>query len=316
MANKLKLGENSMKKIIIFGGSGFIGQNLAKVLLEQGYEVHIVSRNKPLNCQGIFTQWDAQTLGSWVGLLESAEAIVNLVGRSVDCIKTAENIDEILRSRVDSTLLIGKALKEVKKKPKTWVQMSTAHRYGDALDVTCTESSSFGYGLAPYVGKMWEKAYLEVVPKEMKQVIVRTSFVLGKEGGALQRMASLASWGLGGTLGHGKQGISWIHEDDMSRLLLEAIEKERMQGVYLTTAPNPVSNEVFMKKLRDALGVSIGLPAFAWMVKIGAPLLMNTDPELALYGRYCRSERLKEEGFEFSYATLDEAFEDIFKEKR
>lgn len=304
-----------MKKIIIFGGSGFIGQNLAKLLLEQGYEVHIVSRNKPLNCQGVFTQWDAQTVGSWVGLLEGAEAIVNLVGRSVDCIKTAETMDEILRSRVDSVLLIGKALDEVKIKPKTWVQMSTAHRYGDALDITCTESSSFGYGLAPYVGKMWERAYEEVVPKEMKQVIVRTSFVLGKEGGALARMAWLSSWGLGGTLGHGRQGISWIHEDDMSALLLRAIENEAMQGVYLTTAPNPLSNKEFMKNLREALGVSIGLPAFAWMVKIGAPLLMNTDPELALYGRYCRSERLEEEGFEFAFSTLDEAFEDIFKEK-
>ena len=302
-----------MKKIIIFGGSGFIGQNLAKMLLEQGYEVHIVSRNKPNNCQGSFTSWDAKKLGEWKALLEGAEAIVNLVGRTVDCIKTAETMDEILRSRVDSVLLIGKALETVKVKPKTWVQMSTAHRYGDALDVTCTESSSFGYGLAPYVGKMWERAYEEVVPKEMKQVIVRTSFVLGKEGGALQRMAGLASWGLGGTLGHGKQGISWIHEDDMSALLLRAIENEAMQGVYLTTAPNPVSNKEFMQKLRGALGVSIGLPAFSWMVKIGAPLLMNTDPELALYGRYCVSERLEEEEFEFAYPTLDEAFDDIFK---
>ena len=305
-----------MKKIIIFGGSGFIGQNLARMLVVHDYEVHIVSRNKPKDCVGLFTQWDAQTLGSWTELLEDAKAIVNLVGRSVDCIKTAENIDEILRSRVDSTLLIGEALKSVKVQPKTWVQMSTAHRYGDALDVTCTESSSFGYGMAPYVGKMWERAYAEVVPKEMKQVIVRTSFVLGKDGGALQRMATLTSWGLGGTLGHGKQGISWIHEDDMSALLLRAIENDNMQGVYITSAPNPVSNAKFMKKLRASLNVKIGLPAFAWMVKIGAPLLMNTDPELALYGRYCVSERLEEEGFEFAYQTLDEAFEDIFEEKK
>ena len=301
-----------MKKIIIFGGSGFIGQNLAKRLETSKYEVHIVSRNKPKNCFGQFTQWDASTLGSWVDLLENSEAIVNLVGRSVDCIKTAENIDEILRSRVDSTLLVGQALKRIKNKPKTWVQMSTAHRYGDSLNTICTESSSFGYGLAPYVGKMWERAYLEVVPKNMKQVIVRTSFVLGKEGGALQRMASLTSLALGGTLGHGKQGISWIHEDDMSQLLIQAIENNTMSGAYIASAPNPVSNAFFMKRLRIALNMKIGLPAFSWMVKLGAPIFMNTDPELALYGRYCISERLQEEGFDFSYPTLEEAFDDIF----
>ena len=111
-----------MKKIIIFGGSGFIGQNLARTLLSLDYEVHIVSRNKPKDCVGLFTQLDAQTLGDWTALLEESEAIVNLVGRSVDCIKTAENIDDILRSHVESTLLIGKALKEDKNKPSSIIE--------------------------------------------------------------------------------------------------------------------------------------------------------------------------------------------------
>jgi uncharacterized protein (TIGR01777 family) len=302
-----------MKKVIIFGGSGFLGLNLAKALLEREYEVHVVSRNKPKeNGAWKFTVWDAQSLGEWCELLEGAEAIVNLVGRSVDCIKTPENIDEILRSRVDSVLLIGQALKSVKIQPKTWIQMSTAHRYGDAVDIVCNEESSFGYGLAPYVGEKWEEAYLESVPKEMRQVIVRTSFVLGKRGGALARMASLAKFGLGGTLGHGRQGISWIHEEDMNKLLIETIENERMHGAYIATAPNPVSNKVFMKKLRQSIKMPIGLPAFSWMVKLAAPLVMKTDAELALYGRYCVSKRLEEEGFEFIYPTVDDAFSNIY----
>lgn len=304
-----------MKKVIIFGGSGFIGQHLAQTLLKLEYEVHVVSRTlSEDNTGGLWHVWDAKTLGTWVELLEGAEAIVNLIGRSVDCIKTPENIDEILRSRVESTLLIGKALKQVALQPKTWIQMSTAHRYGDPLDAICTEDSSFGYGMAPYVGKMWERAYHEMIPQEMRGVVVRTSFVLGKEGGALQRMASLTRWGLGGKIGHGKQGISWIHQEDMSRLIVEAIENTTMHGAYIATAPNPVSNEVFMRKLREVLGMKIGLPAFAWMVKIGA-VFMKTDAELALYGRYCISQRLEESGFRFKYITLDEALKDIFTSK-
>jgi len=113
----------------------------------------------------------------------------------------------------------------------------------------------------------------------------------------------------------GKQGISWLHEADMNRLFIRAITDENMTGVYIATAPNPVSNAEFMRQLRKALGVPIGLPALAWMVKIGAPLLLKTDPELALYGRYCISSRLEEDGFEFKYPTIDVALQDIYSNK-
>ena len=302
-----------MKKIIIFGGSGFLGINLAKALLKKKYEVVIVSRNRPKE-QGAwkFVVWDAQTLGDWVQTIDHAEAFVNLVGRTVDCIKTAENCDAILRSRVDATKLIGQALKTLETEPKTWVQMSTAHRYGDSKEVTCDESSTFGYGLAPFVGEKWEEAYEQSVLSNIRQVIVRTSFVLGMSGGALKTMAQLTMFGLGGKVGDGEQGISWIHEEDMNRIFIDAIENEKRVGAYIATAPSPVSNEVYMKALRKALGVKIGLPAYAWMVKLGAMLIMRTDPDLVLAGRYCVPKRLEDEGFEFLYPRIDEAFEDLF----
>jgi len=305
-----------MKKIIIFGGSGFLGVNLAKALLKKEYEVVIVSRNRPKE-QGAwkFVAWDAQHLGDWVKDIDDAEAFVNLVGRTVDCVKTAENCDAILRSRVDATKLIGKALKELKVAPKTWVQMSTAHRYGDSAEVTCDESSSFGYGLAPYVGAKWEEAYAQSVLPNIRQVIVRTSFVLGRLGGALKTMALLAKLGLGGKAGHGQQGISWIHEEDMNRIFIDAIENGQRNGPYIASAPKPVSNDVYMRALRKALNVPFGLPAFAWMVKLGAALIMRTDPDLVLAGRYCVPTRLQHEGFEFLYSTIDEAFDDLFKKE-
>jgi len=299
---------NPTKKIVITGGSGFLGLNLARALLLDSYDVCVVSRSLPKETGGWkHVCWDGQTLGDWVNELEDADAIVNLAGRTVDCIKSPENCDAILRSRVLTTQLIGKAIREVKTPPGVWIQMSTAHIYGDSLDVMCSEESPFGYGLAPVVGQAWEKTFHESVLPKMRKVIYRTSFVLGRNGGAMTRLSLIAKMGLGGTSGHGKQGISWLHEEDMNRLFVRAIENDSMEGIYVATAPNPVSNEVFMRELRKAVGMPIGLPAFSWMAKIGAPLLFNTDPELVLCGRYCVSKRLAEEGFEFNFPDVERA---------
>ena len=165
--------------------------------------------------------------------------------------------------------------------------------------------------MAPMVGKAWEKAYLESVPKGMRQVILRTSFVLGKSGGAFPKMKMLARLGLGGRVGHGLQGISWIHEEDMNRLMARAISDETMQGVYVATSPNPVSQARFMRTLRRAIRMPIGFPVSEWMVRFGAHYILRTDPELVLFGRYCVSRRLKEEGFEFQFPDLSSAIKDL-----
>jgi uncharacterized protein (TIGR01777 family) len=254
-------------------------------------------------------------LGKWVSELDGADAVINLAGRSVDCIKTPDNCDEILRSRVESTQIIGQAIRQTKTHPSVWVQMSTAHIYGDPPEALCTEYSPFGYGLAPFVGQAWESAYKNAVLPNIRQVILRTSFVLGRTRGALPRLAFNVRIGLGGKVGRGNQGISWLHEEDMNRLFIRAITDETMNGAYIATAPNPVSNAEFMLQLRRAVGVPIGLPAMAWMVKIGAPLILKTDPDLALYGRYCYSERLKDEGFEFNFPKIDGALSNIYSDR-
>jgi NAD dependent epimerase/dehydratase family enzyme len=191
--------------------------------------------------------------------------------------------------------------------------MATAHRYGDPPDVVIDEDSSFGYGLAPFVGAAWEDAFGQVAPADVRPVILRTSFVLGRNGGALPRLSRLARWGLGGRIGHGRQGISWIHEEDMNALFAWAIAEDSATGAYLATAPNPVSNAVFMCELRAALHIPIGLPAAQWMVRLAAPLLLRTDPDLALYGRFCVSRRLREEGFAFQFPDLRSALNDLLK---
>lgn len=162
--------------------------------------------------------------------------------------------------------------------------------------------------MAPFVGRAWEEAFHAAVLPSQRTVVLRTSFVIGRDrgagGGALARLKTLVRFGLGGAVGSGKQGMSWIHEHDMNRLFEKALTDESMRGAYVATAPNPVSQRDFMRELRRAMRMPIGLPAFSWMVRLGAPLLLRTDPELALYGRYLVSRRLREEGFDFEFPVL------------
>lgn len=311
-----------MGRVVIAGGTGFLGENLARHLAKLGWEVLVMSRHEPAGDERASREatgtirhavWDARTVGAWVDHLDGATALVNLAGRTVDCVKTPDHCDEILRSRVESTEVLGKALQSVTNLPRVWVQMSTAHIYGDPPEVICDEDSPFGWGLAPFVGREWEQAFARVVPSSMRQVVLRTSFVLGKNGGAMQQLTRIARWGLGGTVGHGRQGISWIHEHDMDRLFERALTDDSMRGTYIATAPNPVSNAEFMSEMRKALRAPIGLPAAGWMVRIAAPLLLNSDPDLALYGRYCVSRRLKEEGFEFEFPDVRSALQNLYR---
>ncbi len=304
------------KRIVIAGGSGFLGVSLAHHLAGCGASVVILSRNAP-KATGPWRHlsWDGRTLGSWRTELNEAAGLVNLAGRSVDCIKTPDHQDEILRSRVESTRVLGEALRSIDSPPPTWVQMSTAHIYGDPPNVICTEDSAFGYGLAPFVGRAWEDAFHASVLPAQRSVVLRTSFVLGRNrgagGSALKTLAMLARLGLGGRVGKGTQGMSWIHQADMNRLFERGLTDSAMQGAYIASAPHPVSQAEFMRELRRAVGMPIGLPVLSWMVRIGARLILRTDPELALYGRYVVSKRLEEEGFEFQLPELREALQDL-----
>lgn len=307
-------------RVLIAGGSGFLGVSLATHLASTGGSVVILSRHAP-RVAGPWqhVQWDARTLGPWIRELEGAAALVNLVGRTVDCIKTPDHQDEILRSRVEATRVLGAAMRQIDRPPPVWVQMATAHIYGDPPSVLCDEDSPLGYGLAPFVGRAWEEAFHAAALRQQRQVIFRTSFVIGRDrgagGGALARLGNLVRWGLGGRVGSGRQGMSWIHEMDMNALFERAISAADMRGVYIATSPNPVPQAQFMRELRAALRMPIGMPASEWMVRIAAPWLLRTDPELAIYGRYVVSRRLREEGFAFKFPELRPALEDLCSQR-
>jgi uncharacterized protein len=316
------VGDNSMSgssnsgAIVIAGGSGFLGISLATYLASRGRSVVILSRHAP-KARGPWkhVSWDARSLGPWGRELDGAEGLVNLVGRSVDCVKTPDHQDEILRSRLEATRALGRAIRNVDNPPPVWVQMSTAHIYGDPPTIPCTEESTFGYGLAPLVGRAWEEEFRANVLPSQRRVILRPGFVIGRDrgagGGALARLRTLVRLGFGGRVGLGNQGMSWIHETDMNRLFELALDDHTMEGAYIASSPNPVSQQVFMRTLCRAVGMPVALPSAPWMVRIGARWLMRTDPELALYGRYVIPKRLLDAGFEFRFPELHDALVDL-----
>ena len=304
------------KKIVIAGGSGFLGLSMAEYFSKAGSDVTVLSRTKPKR-NGLWSHssWDGRTLGEWKESLDGAVAVVNLAGRTVNCIKTPDHQDEILRSRVESTQVLGEAMRAVDSPPPVWVQMSTAHIYGDPPSAVCDEESVEGIGFAPMIGRAWEATFHESKLPSQRGVIIRTSFVVGLDrgagGGALGTLGLIARLGLGGRVGKGTQGMSWIHEHDLNALFAHAINDESMSGIFIASAPNPVSQIDFMRTLRKVIRMPIGLPAFEWMVRLGTPLVFRTDPELALYGRYVVSKRLAAAGFEFQFPELESALRDL-----
>lgn len=309
----------SKGKVVLAGGSGFLGRGLAQALLAEGYAVTVLGRSidraqLPAGVTGV--QWDGRTLGPWAEHLDGAVAVVNLVGRSVDCIKTEENKRVILESRVDSCRVLGEAMRKVASPPAVWIQSGTAHIVGDPLplDKVCDESTPPGpmHEMAPRVGLAWEQAFNEAKLPQQRGVNLRISFVLGPDGGAMQRLSAMTRLGLGGTVGSGKQWISWIHRDDVNRLVLEALKDSRYQGVYVVTAPQPVTNRDFMRAMRQAYGMPWSPPAPAIGVRLMCRWVLNTDPELALLGRRCVPTRLeREHQFTFAFPSLPEALRDI-----
>lgn len=300
------------KKFILAGGSGLLGMELAKRLRSQAHEVVILSRSQKPTQDGVrYVQWDGQTLGDWAGELEDSEAIINLTGKSVNCIHTKENRQEILSSRVDSVRVIHQALQQCSNPPRVYVQSSSLAIYGNTT-AECDEFAPHGTDFSAMVCEEWERAFFEAEYPQTRQVALRISLALTREGGALPPLEKLVKLYLGGTTGSGKQYFSWIHMDDLMDMFMLAIEDDNITGVYNATAPEPLPNKAFMQELRYALHKPFGLPAPAPAVWFGAYVFMRTDPNLALTGRNCVPKRFEEQGYKFQFPTLGEAFQDIY----
>lgn len=304
--------ETEKKRIVIAGGSGFLGVHLAGTLVRRGYDVAVLTRNPDRYAgRGRALLWDGRTVEDhWVRELESAHAVVNLTGKRVNCRMTKANRAEIKRSRVDSVRVLGDALRKVYHVPKVWVQGSSLAIYGDAGSRVCDEAAFIPTEYPTNVCLAWEEALGSAIRPEMRWSVLRIGFVLGSDGGALPALANLARIGFGGAIGRGSQWISWIHIEDMMRLFVEAIENPAVHGIYNATGLQPVPNHEFMETLRDTLDLPVGLPTPTWMMKAAAPVI-GADPDLALNGRRGLPVRINGLGFTFRFHELADALEDL-----
>ena len=287
-------------KIVLAGGSGFLGAALARRCRERGNEVVVLTRSQPRRRgDGIReVQWDGRNPGAWVAELEGARAVVNLAGSTINCVHHEDNRRRILQSRLDSVRAIGAALQRCALLPQTWVQTSAVGIYGYGQE-RCGEDAPIGTGFKPEVCRQWEEAFRAACPVVVRDVVLRVGVVLGRKGGAYPPLARVTKCFLGGAAGRGTQGISWILLDDLEEIFLRAVENEAMRGVYNACAPDPVSNADFMRELRASLRRPWSPPAPAWAIRIVAPLAMRTDPSLVLQGQYAVPARLLAEGFRF-----------------
>jgi uncharacterized protein len=302
----------NQKRVLLAGGSGFIGRSLARELRASHREVVILTRAPRERFDGVReVEWSGAHVGEWIQFLEGAEAVVNLTGRNVNCPHTPENLREITESRVNSVRAIIAALSHVKKPPQVWVQAGAIGFYGDQKDAVCDENSPAGNDPLADVCRQWEAAFNSAAPPKTRQALLRIGFVLGCDGGALPVLSRLTRWFLGGTVGGGGQFISWIHLADLTRMFMSAIENENLSGAFNATAPDPVTNADFMRELRHALHRPWGLPAPAWAVKFGSRL-MKTEPSLALAGCRVVPARFLEAGFQFQFPDLCGTLKNLF----
>jgi NAD dependent epimerase/dehydratase family enzyme len=352
------------KKIVIAGGTGFIGQAMARYFGKDNHVV-ILSR-QAVNGQNnnyskrllkasdgyniTYWRWDGKHVEKhWMNDMEGCDIVINLAGKSVNCRYNDRNKKEVLSSRIDATQTIGQAIRRTGTPPRLWINASSATIYRHAMDRAQEEENGeisdlkndnmpfslldrlryrwkkakakwlYGKGAEQYqlldkdfsvgICKQWEQSFFEEHTPATRKVALRAAITLGA-GGVMIPYFNLLKSGLGGYQGNGQQMYSWIHEDDLCRVVEWCYEHPEAAGVYNCAAPNPVTNTDFMRTLRKVTGHKFGLPAFTWMLELGAALI-GTETELILKSRWVLPGRLLRSGFQFKYLQPENALQDI-----
>lgn len=302
------------KKIVIAGGTGFIGESLIDHFGSSNRIIILSRKPQPPREHVTYAYWDGKTIGEWVQQLEGTDLLINLAGKSVNCRYTEENKAAILASRVESTQVLGEAIKQLKKPPTLWINSGSATIYRHSEDKPMDEfTGEIQNDFSVQVCKRWEQSFNDLRLTATRKVILRIAVTLGKQGSVMIPYLNMIKFGLGGSQGSGRQMYSWVHVTDLARMMEWLYEHPECSGTYNCAAPNPVTNKVFMASLRKATGRSFGLPAYTWMLKIGAQLI-GTETELLLKSRWVIPTRITHAGFTFKYPELPGAFRQIISE--
>jgi uncharacterized protein (TIGR01777 family) len=306
-------------KIVIPGGTGQLGQVLVRAFRQRCDDVVVLSRGGRGGARTV--SWDGRTLGPWQREIDGADAVINLAGRSVNCRYNLANVTEMLRSRIDSTLVIGAAIEGCTRPPRVWLQMSTATIYAHRFDAANDEVTGVIGGnesdaprrwdFSVEIAKAWERALLGANTPHTRRVALRSAVMLSADPSAhLDLLLGLVRFGVGGPISGGRHYVSWIHELDFVRAVEFLLERSDLDGAVNLASPGPLPQRDFMAALRAAARMPIGIPAARWMTEIGA-FFLRTDTELILKSRRVVPARLQAAGFEFEFPNWQDAAEDL-----
>lgn len=312
-------------KIVLPGGSGQLGTLLARAFSSEGHDVSVLSR-APTPSPWRTVAWDGQSVGAWASELEAADVVINLAGRSVDCRYNDANRRQIMDSRVLATRAVGQAIQRAARPPRHWLQMSTATIYSHRFDAPNHEHSGIIGGAEPDspetwrfsidVARSWESAFDGAATPQTRKVAMRAAMVMSPtRRGVFDVLSRLVRLGLGGRAGNGRQYVSWIHHEDFIAAVRWLIAHEGLTGPVNIASPEPLPNAEFMRALRRAWAVPVGLPAMPWMLEIGA-LVMRTETELILKSRRVVPARLLDSGFSFAHPSWEDAARDLVRRRR
>ncbi|WP_405577992.1 TIGR01777 family oxidoreductase [Streptomyces sp. NBC_01092] len=310
-------------KIVIPGGTGQVGAILNRALSAAGHEVVVLTR-RPTREREV--EWDGKNLGPWAEEIDGSDVVINLAGRSVSCRYTPANLQAMMDSRVHSTEIVGEAIANAERPPGVWLQMSTATIYAHRFDAPNDEATGVIGGSEPEVpdywsysvdiARAWERAQEVADTPHTRKVALRSAMVMSPDrGGVFDVLLRLARLGLGGPVAGGGQYVSWIHERDFVRAVEFLVERDDLVGPVNLAAPEPLPQRAFMRALRSAWGVPVGLPATKWMAELGA-FALRSDTELLLKSRRVVPGRLVAEGFDFAFARWPEAADDLVRRRR
>ena len=306
-------------RIIVAGGSGFIGHILTNTLVSKDNDVVVLTRSPRSPPQSIRqVRWDGSTLGDWTGELDAARALINLAGRSVNCRYNPRNRREILESRMDSTRVLGEAIARCSKPPAVWLNASTATIYKHTFDHPMDEATGVIGGtpeakdeFSIEVARAWEETLYAAPTPATRRIALRTAMVFAaSKGGVYRTLRGLTRWGLGGSIAGGRQFISWIHEDDFCRAVEWLIDRDDFSGPVNVASPNPIPQREMMKIIRRECGVPFGLPATRRMLEVAA-FVHRTEAELIINSRRVAPGRLLAAGFQFRFPRMEDAVREI-----
>jgi uncharacterized protein (TIGR01777 family) len=322
-------------RIVLPGGSGQLGQVLARHFQEHGHHVTVLTRG-PYTAPWQTVDWDGEHIGPWVDYLEGADVCINLAGRSVNCRYDAANKVEIYNSRIATTRLLNRVIAGLESPPWVWMNASTANIYRHTLDRAGTDwemdeaTGELGgneaiskrrrapekWNFSVRVAREWEAAFFETPTPRTRKVALRSGIVFSPApGSAFAAWSNLVRLSLGGKQGNGRQFVSWIHEQDFARAVEFLVGCEYLAGPVNIASPHPLPNREFMAALREAWDVPNGFSIPSLLIELGA-LLLRTESELMLKSRRVVPGHLLEAGFQFEFPDWPEAAEDLVRKWR